>query len=161
MWQRPWGDEDEGLWGPVEDWAEGAEQTPNALIWKRKRRTVGVSCWARCWAWGSRKFWEFLNGCFHFSFNLPEFNLLSSIALGFSVNSKHLHWHPGFSPGKLWDMAQESAFLTWDDDAIARPGTTPGESLGLKKKKGDLPKVQITSKLVPSCTQITPQGPRS
>ena len=102
-------------------------------------------------------FWEFLNGCFHFSFNLAKF---PSIALGLSVNSKRLHRHPRLSPGKLRDTAQESAFLTRDDDAIARPGTTPGESLGLKKEKGDLPKVQMTSKLVPGCTQITLQGPR-
>ena len=139
-------------------WRTGLrEQNRHQFRWKRKRRTGGVRRWARCWAWGSGMFWEFLNGCFHFSFNLPK---SPSIALGFSVNSKRLHGHPGLSPGKLWDTAQESAFLTWDD-GVARPGTTPGEPLGLKKKKGDLPKVQMTSKLVPGCTQITPKGPRS
>lgn len=91
---------------------------------------------------GSRISWEFLNSCFHFSFNLPEF---PSIAFGFGVNSKCLYGHPGLSIRKLWNRAQVFAFLTCDADAAWGPHH---ENLGLKKGKGDIPKAWMTSKLV-------------
>ena len=84
---------------------------------------------------------EFLNGCFHFSFNLPEF---PSIAFGFGVNSKCLYGHPGLSIRKLRNRAQVFAFLTCEADAAQGPHH---ENLGLKKGKGDIPQAWMTSKL--------------